>query len=115
MNQDVRKVDVTVDISESTTISTIATVPNNATLIGFYCDAAWDTQAVTFTGSRDGGTTYGDIYSETTGTQYSVAGVVKQRHYGVDLMVFLGYDHLKIVSGVAQGDDTVVSLFFIKL
>ena len=112
MPDDIRYLNATIVVATSTTVSSAVTIPDGCVLVGVYPDAAWDTQTLSFQVSWDD-VTYAPLYDEATA--YAFAGAVKQIYYAVNQNLFWGVRRIKIVSGVAQGDDTVITCVFVKV
>jgi hypothetical protein len=104
----------TVTVANGASLSGAAQLlPTNGRLVGVITDAGWDTNAMTFQVSVDGGTTYVNLYN--AGTEYSMAGIVASTYNAINPDVFAGARHLKVRSGtsaaaVNQVGDTVVTL-----
>lgn len=65
---------------------------------------------MTFEVSVDGGTTFNPLYDDT-GVQVSVT-IAASRHIRLIPSLFAGIDHLKLVSGSAEGADRTIGLVF---
>lgn len=79
-------------------------------LCGLSMPAAFTGTTMTFTVSTDAGTTFNALYDDT-GTQISVT-VAASRYIRLIPSLFAGIDHLKIVSGSAEGAARTVGLVF---
>jgi len=103
---------VTVTVANGASLSGVtADLAGNA-LVGFKCDAAWDTNIVSFQG--DYTATVLNLYSE--GVEYVIPGVIASTYQAVDPVVFLACRYLKVRSGNAavpavQGGDSIITLY----
>ncbi len=97
-------------ISSSGTVSTAASL-NDFTLCGFILPAAFTGAAVTFQGSVDN-VTFSTIYDSSDAA--IGATVTQGRAYSLNLIDFLGYPYIKIVSGSAEGAERTIQLLSVR-
>ena len=103
---------VTVTVANGTSLSGVTVDLAGNALVGFKCDAAWDTNIVSFQG--DYTATVLNLYSE--GVEYVIPGVIASTYQAVDPVVFLACRYLKVRSGNAavpavQGGDSIITLY----
>lgn len=73
-------------------------------VVGLWTPAAWTAAAITFTVSRDDGSTFGDLFDYLLGEVAIPSGNIPtgaERRFGLDPRQFLGVRRLKLRSGVS--------------
>jgi len=101
----------TIDVSESTTVSSAVENYVHGQISGLIIPGTFTGTSVTFQGSYDGDT-YTVLYLD--GADYSMA-VDESRWVVLDPTVFYGVPYVKVVSGSAEGADREITVLTSKV
>ncbi len=105
---------ITATIANGQTVGVAVRIPPPTNGLAVLCalsmPAAFTGTAITFQVSIDGGTTWNALYDDT-GTLVTVT-VAASRHIRLIPSLFAGLDHIKLVSGSAEGAARSIGLVF---
>lgn len=99
---DPAEIALTIAINES--LSADSGDLSGAVPVGLWTPAAWTAAAVTFLVSRDGGSTFADLFDAVLGEvtiQSSLIPTGAARRFALDPRLFVGVKRLKVRSGIS--------------